>query len=99
MEANTRNRRHSSFASGSVVDTGKVSMLLGDEDDGEAARRTGKPSLVLDENERLPCGNGSERALASSVRSEQKTTASMGAVRTDTNIQVYLHKKYYLSIG
>ena len=44
-------------------------MLLGDEGDGEAARRPGKPSLVLDEAERLPCGKRSVGAFASSVRS------------------------------
>ena len=59
-------------------------MLLGDEADGEAARGPGKPSFVLDEIERLPCGKGSEGTLASSVQSEQRTTASTGAVCTDT---------------
>ena len=41
------------------------------------------PSLVLDEIERLHCGKGSKGALASSVRTEQKSTASTGAVCTD----------------
>ena len=59
-------------------------MLLGEEGDGEAAHGPGKPSLVLDEIERLPCGKGSRRALASSVRSEERTTAFTGAVCTDT---------------
>ena len=45
-------------------------MLLGNEGDGEAARGPRKPSLVFDEAEGLPCGNGREGALASSVRSE-----------------------------
>ena len=73
-------------------------MLLGDEGDGEAARGPREPSLILDEVERLPRGNGREGALASSVRSKQRTTASSGIVRllhvifSDTNIQVYLHK-------
>ena len=58
-------------------------MLVGDEGDGEAACGPGKPSLVLDEIERLPRGKGSEGTLASSVRSEQRTTASTGAVCTD----------------
>ena len=58
MEAKTRNRRRSSFGSGGFPDTGKVLMLLGDEGDGEAARGPGKPSLVLNEIERLPCGKG-----------------------------------------
>ena len=76
-------RRRSSLASGGVTDTGKVSMILGDEVEGEAACVPGKPSLVLDETERLPCGGG-DGTLASSVRSEPRTTASTGAVRTDT---------------
>ena len=59
-------------------------MILGDVGDGEAARGPGKPSFVLDEIERLPCGKGSEGTLASSVRSEQKTSTSTGAVCTDT---------------
>ena len=59
-------------------------MVLGDEGDGKAARRPGKPSLVLDEAERIPCGKRSERASASSIRSEQRTTASTRSVRADT---------------
>ena len=84
MEAKTRNRGRSSVASGVITDTGKVFMLLGDEGDEEAARRPGKASLILDEAERLPCGKRSEGAFASSVRSEQRTTASTGAVRANT---------------
>ena len=59
-------------------------MLLGNKGDGEAARGPRKPSLVLDEVERLPRGKGREGALASSVRSEQRTTASSGIVRAYT---------------
>ena len=59
-------------------------MLLSDTGDGEAARGPGKSSLVLDEIERLPRGKGSEGAFASSVRSEQRTTASSGTVRAHT---------------
>ena len=59
-------------------------MLLGYEGDGEAARGSGKPSLVLDETERLPCGEGGEGTLASSIRPEPRTTASTGAVCTTT---------------
>ena len=59
-------------------------MLLGDEGDGEAARGPRKPSLVLDEIERLPRGKVSEGAFASSVRSKKKTTASTGTIRSDT---------------
>ena len=63
--------------------TGKVSMLLGDEGDEEATCEPGKPSLVLDETERLPCGKGGEGTLASNIRPEPKKTASTGAVCTD----------------
>ena len=78
-------------------------MLLGNEGDGEAVRGPREPSLVLDKAGH-PCGNGREGALASSVRSKQRKTASSGIVRAcarDTliRIQVYLHKKIYLSIG
>ena len=59
-------------------------MLLSDTGDGEAARGPRKPSLVLEEIERLPRGKGSEGAFASSVRSEQRTTASSGTVRAHT---------------
>ena len=83
-QAKTRIIRRSSFASDGVTDTGNLLMLLGNEGDGEAARGPGKPSLVLDEIERLPCGKESEGTLASSVRSEQSTTASTGSVCTDT---------------
>ena len=77
-------RGRSSLTSGGVTDTGKIPMLHGDEGDGEAARGPGEPSLVLDEVERLPRGNGREGALASSVRSKQRTTASSGIVRACT---------------
>ena len=50
-------------------------MFLSDTGDGEAARGPGKPSLVLDEIERC------EEAFASSIRSEQRTTASSEIVR------------------
>ena len=53
-----------------------------------ATRRSGtwirKPSLVLDEIERLPHGKGSEGTLPSSVRSDPRTTPSTGVVCTDT---------------
>ena len=59
-------------------------MLLGDEGVGEAALRPGKSNLVLDEIERLPGGKGNEGNLASSVRSQSRTTASTVSVCTDT---------------
>ena len=59
-------------------------MLLGDEGEGEAARGPREPSLIRDEVERLPRAKGREGALASSVRSKQRTTASSGIVRACT---------------
>ena len=59
-------------------------MFLSDTGDGEAARGPGKPSLILDEIERLPRGKGCEGAFASSVRPEQRTAASSITVRAHT---------------
>ena len=84
MEEKTRSRGRSGLTSGGATDTGKIPMLLGDEGDGEAARGPREPSLVLDEVERLPGGNGGQGALTSSVRSKQRTTASSGIVRACT---------------
>ena len=84
MEATTRSRGRSGLTFGGVTNTGKISMLLDNEGDGEAARGPREPGLVLDEAEGLPRGNGREGALASSVRSEQRTTASPGIVRACT---------------
>ena len=81
MEAKTRDRGRGSLTSGGVADTGKILVLLGNEGDGEAARGPREPSLVFDEAEGLPCRNGREGALASSVRSKQRKTASSGIVR------------------
>ena len=84
MEAKTRDRGRSCLTSGGVADTGKKLMLLGNEGDGEAARGPREPSLVLDEAEGLPCRNGREGTLASSVQSKQRKTASSGIVRACT---------------
>ena len=84
MEAKTRNRGRSSLTSGGVTDTGKILMLLGNEGDGEAARGPRVPSLVLDEAEGLPRGNGREGTLASSEPSKQRKTTSSGIVRACT---------------
>ena len=93
MEAKTRDRGRSSLTSGGVTDTGKIPMLLGDEGDGEAARGPREPSLVLDEAEGLSRGNRREGALASSVRSKQRTTASSGIVRACTrDILILIYK-------
>ena len=59
-------------------------MLLGHEGDGEAAGGPGKLSLVLDETDTLPRGEGCEGTLPSSIRPEPRTTASTGVVCTDT---------------
>ena len=84
MEAKTRDRGRGSLTSGGVADTGKILVLLGNEGDGEATRGPREPSLVFDEAEGLPCRNGREGALASSVRSKQRKTASSGIVRACT---------------
>ena len=84
MEAKTRDRGSSSLTSGGVADTGKILVLLGNEGDEEAARGPREPSLVLDEAEGIPCRNGREGALSSSVRSEQRKTASSGIVHACT---------------
>ena len=86
--------------------TGKyLCLFLSDTGDGEAARRHGKPSLLLDEIERLPRGKRCEGAFASSVRPDRgrlhprELYALIHVKFSDTNIQKYLHKKFYLSIG
>ena len=84
MEAKTRDRGRNSLTPGGVADTGKVLMLLGNEGDREAARGPRKSNLVFDEAEGLPGRNGREGALASSVRSKQRKTASSGIVRACT---------------
>ena len=84
LEAKTRSWRRSSLASGGFACTRKVFVLLGDEGDGEAAFGPGKLDLVLYETERLSCGKRGRRTLASSIRPEPRTTASTGAICTDT---------------
>ena len=77
-------------------------MLLGD---GQAARGSGKPSLVLDEIERFPCGKGSEQlSLPVHVPNRgrlhaRELYALINIIFSDTNVQVYLHKKYCLIRG
>ena len=95
MEAKTRDRGRSGLTSGGVADTGKILMLPGNEGDGEAARGPREPSLVLDEAEGLPRGNGREGALPSSVRSKQRKTASSGIVRTCTR-EIRIYKYIYI---
>ena len=104
MEAKTRDRGRSCLTSGGVADTGKKLMLLGNEGEGEAARGPREPSLVLDEAEGLPCRNGRVQSLPVYNPNRgrlhpRELYALVHVMFSDTNIQVYLHKKYYLSIG
>ena len=77
-------------------------MLLGDEGDGEAARGPREPSLFLrdflvemDVKElSLPVYDPNRGRLH-----PRELYALVHVIFSDTNIQVYLHKKYYLSIG
>ena len=76
-------------------------MLLGNEGDGEAARGPREPSLVLDEAVEmdvkelsLPVYDPNRGRLH-----PRELYALVHVIFSDTNIQVYLHKKYYLSIG
>ena len=105
MEAKIRSRGRSSLTSGGVTDTGKIPMFFGDEGDGEAARGPREPIRVLDEVARLPRGNGREE-LSLPVYDPNRGRlhprelyALVQVMFSDTNIQVNLHRKYYLSIG
>ena len=75
-------------------------MLIGNEGDGEAARGPREPSLVLvlvemDVKElTLPVYDPNRGRLH-----PRELYALVHVIFSDTNIQVYLHKKYYLSIG
>ena len=113
MEAKTRDRGRSSLTSGGVADTGKVLMLLGNEGDREAARGPRKPSLVFDEAEGLLEMDVRDFLVEMDVKElslpvydpnrgrlhPRELYALVHVIFSDTNIQVYLHKKYYLSIG
>ena len=106
VEAKTRDRGRISLTSGGVRDTGKIPMLLGNEGDGEAARGPREPSLPLDEAEdflvemdvkelSLPVYDPNRGRLLH----PRELYPLVHVIFSDTNIQVYLHKKYYLSIG
>ena len=105
MEATTRDRGRSSLTPGGVADTGKVPVLPGNKGDREAAR--GPKNLVLsltrlrdflvemDVKElSLPVYDPNRGRLY-----PRELYALVHVIFSDTNIQVYLHKKYYLSIG
>ena len=55
-------------------------MFLGGEGNGRAASGPRRLGSVPNETERLSSGEGSERALASSVRPKPRTTAPTEAV-------------------
>ena len=80
-------------------------MLLGDEGDGEAARGPREPSLVLTRlRDFLLEMNAKELSLPVYDPNRgrlhpRELYAFVHVIFSDTNIQVYLHKKYYLSIG
>ena len=105
MEAKTRNRGRSSLASSGVTDTGKLLMLLGDEGDGEAARVPEnlvlsltrlRDFLVEREVKKL------SRPVYDPNRGRlhpRELYALIHVIFSETNIQTYLCKKYYLSIG
>ena len=105
LEATTRSRGHSSLTSDGITDTGKTPMLLGNEGDGKAARGPREPSLVLDEVRdflvemdvkelSLPVYDPNRGRLH-----PRELYALVHVIFSDTNLQVYLHKKNYLSIG
>ena len=84
MEAKTRSRGIAALPPAASQIPGKYLCFL-------VARATEKRHvdpenlvLSLDEVERLRRGNGREGALASNVRSEQRTTASSGIVSACT---------------
>ena len=91
METKTRSRGRSSLTSGGVTDTGKIPMLLGDERDGEVERLL----VEMDVKElSLPVYDPNRGRLH-----PRELYALVHVIFSDTNIQVYLHKKFYLSIG
>ena len=65
-------------------------MHLGDEGDREAARRPGKPGLVLDKVERLPCGKGSEGTLAPEQARQRKRFDKKAAVAKAFSVGDYV---------
>ena len=105
MATKTRRRGRSGLTSGGVTYTWEIPMLLGNEGDGEAARGPREPGLVLDEIKgllvemdvkelSLPAYDPNRGRLH-----PRELYALVQVIFSDTNIQVYLHKKFYLSIG
>ena len=101
MEATTRSRGRSSLTSGGVTDTGKIPMLLGDEGDVDPENLVLSLSRLRDflvemdvKELSLPVYDPNRGRLH-----PRELYALVHVIFSDTNIQVYLHKKYYLSIG
>ena len=105
MEAKTRDRGRSSLTSGVVADTGKILMLLGAR--ATEKQHVGPENLVMsltrlrdflvemDVKElSLPMYDPNRGRLH-----PRELYALVHVIFSDTNIQVYLQKKYYLSIG
>ena len=65
-------------------DPRETSVTIQDEGDRKAAQGPRKMGSVPKETKRLLSGEGTERTLASGVRSKTRTTASSGAVCADT---------------
>ena len=94
-------RGRSSLTSGGVTDTGKIPMLLGDEGDVDpenivlSLSRLRDFLVEMDVKElSLPVYDPNRGRLH-----PRELYALIHVIFSDTNIQVYLHKKYYLSIG
>ena len=105
MEAKTRDRGRSSLTPGGVADTGKVLMLL--------VTRATEKQHVDPENLVLSLTRLRDFLVEMDVKElslpvydpnrgrlhPRELYALVHVIFSDTSIQVYLHKKYYLSIG
>ena len=100
MEAKTRNGRCSSFATDGFANTSKVLMLLGDEGDGKAARGPRRFGSVRDKPEKLLSGGGvKELSLLVHDPNRGRLGTLIHVTFSETNTEVSLYKKYYLSLG
>ena len=100
MEATTRSRGRSSLTSGGVTDTGKIPRATEKQHvDPEnlvlSLTRLRDFLVEMDVKElSLPVYDPNRGRLH-----PRELYALVHVIFSDTNIQVYLHKKYYLSIG
>ena len=80
-------------------------MFSSDQVDGKATGRLCRISFISDKIKRTLSREKCKEALASYEGQEQRTTASTEfnalayVMFSDTNIEVYLHKRFYLGIG